>query len=77
MEKDDHIAKRTKLSIRVKYIEVCAVTLDGLTGGKVKVLNFFLIMKSWDCQTSEALWEVTDMLVRAMNALGNSAPGTS
>lgn len=40
--KNDHIAKRTKLSIRVKYIEVCAVTLDGLTGGKVKVLNVFL-----------------------------------
>lgn len=71
------IVKRTRLTIRVKYIEVFAVTLDGLTGGKVKVLHFFLIMKSWDCQTSEALWEVTDMLVSAMNALENSAPGTS
>ncbi len=25
----------------MKYIEVFAVTLDGLTGGKVKVLQFF------------------------------------
>lgn len=71
------IVKRTRLTIRVKYTEVFVVTLDGLTGGKVKVFNFFLIMKSWDCQTTEALWEVTDMLVSAMNALGNSAPGTS
>lgn len=42
------------------------------------MVNFFLIMmKSWDCQTSEALWEVTDMLVREMSGLGHSAPGTS
>ncbi len=75
--KNDHISKRTKLPIRVKYIEVCAVTFDGLTGGNVKVLNVFLIMKSWDCQTSEALWDVTDMLFHAMSTLGNSALETS
>lgn len=38
---------------------------------------FIIIMKSCDRQTSEALWEVTDMLVREMSGLGQSAAGPS
>jgi len=52
--------------------------LDGLAGGKVTVQNVFLSwLKSWDRQTSEALWEVTDMLVFEMSGLGQSAAGSS
>lgn len=50
--------------------------LDGMAGGKVTAI-FFLIIESWDGQTSEALWEVADMLVCEMSGLGQSVAGSS